>query len=1008
MRSFDYEAAKAPDFFQENRERPHSDHCYVLGDGSDPCWSLNGPWYFHYAESCREAIPGFQAPEVDCRGWDTIPVPSHIQLQGYGRPQYVNIQYPWDGSEALMPGQVPERYNPVGSYVKYFVLPEYMAGKRIFISFQGAESGLAVWCNGQYVGYGEDGFTPSEFELTPYLRPGENKLAAQVFQFTAASWCEDQDFFRFSGLFREVYLYAVPAVHVRDLKITTNLSGDFARAQVRLAMEAWGSGAARCRLYDGESLTAERTVTLGEAAELPVERPRLWSAENPALYRLEIAVLDDRGETTEVITEQVGLRRFEIRNGVMELNGRRILLRGVNRHEFSAERGRCVTEEETEKDILTMKRHNINAIRTSHYPNQSFFYRLCDRYGMYVLDEMNLESHGSWGMMDAGLIPLERHVPGDDPQWREAVVARAAAMYQRDKNHPSVLIWSCGNESYGGTNLLEASRYFHRMDTRPVHYEGATVDLRHPEISDLFSNMYWPAEAIREALERDSSKPAISCEYGHAMGNSFGNQQRYIQLADEVPAYQGGFIWDYIDQALTTKDCCGREFQGYGGDFGDRPNDGNFSGNGLVYSKDRSPSPKLREVKYLYQGLQVRIDAGQAEIANRYLFTNSCAFDCVAQLWREGALLAESPMETAVAPGERETYPLPLWPEKLDGEYTVIVSFRLRKDESWAPAGHEVAFGQWTGGAPAEPARPESGPEVVDGAWNLGVSGPDFRILFSKLHGGLVSYRYRGKELLKSQPRPNFWRAPTDNDRGCFAPARYAQWKIASLYSTAKEIPGVVPGWGRKAAWTVEHGDNWVQITYSHLLPTTPQGTCDLRYRVFSDGTVETALHTDAAKILGPMPEFGLLLEMDAGFRHVRWYGPGPEETYCDRKLGSKLGVYENLVEENMAAYLKPQECGNKTDVRWASVTDDSGTGLLFRGDQMEFSALPYTPWELENAAHPHELPPICHTVVRVAAKQMGLAGDDSWGAMPAPEYLLPAGEMTFSFTFRGVEREER
>ena len=412
----------------------------------------------------------------------------------------------------------------------------------------------------------------------------------------------------------------------------------------------------------------------------------------------------------------------------------------------------------------------------------------------------------------------------------------------------------------------------------------------------------------------------------------------------------------------------------------------------------------MREVKYLYQGLQVTISSQKAEIANRYLFTNSNQFECFVQLRREGACLAERRMETSVPPGSRKSYSLPLWPERLDdGEYTVLVSFRLRQDESWAPAGFEVAFGQWTGGAMAEPVRPSAAPEVVDGEGNLGIIGPDFKILFSKFHGGLISYRCQGKELLKTMPLPNFWRAPTDNDRGSFAPARYAQWKIASQYLTAKAIPGSLSGWGRKASWEVTRGGNWVQITYTYLLPTAPRESCTLQYRVFADGTVETTLSSSAARVLGPMPEFGVALKMEADFCHVQWYGPGPEESYCDRHLGCKMGIYENLVEENMAAYLRPQECGNHTNVRWASVTDDDGVGLLFRGGPMEFSALPYTPFELENAAHPHELPPVHSTVVRIAAKQMGLAGDNSWGAVAAPEHLLPAEEMNFHFTFRGI-----
>jgi len=1002
MRKFNYEATKSPDFFQENRLPPHSDHTFVFADGSEPRYSLNGLWYFCYAENYGKTVPDFYEAGVDCRTWNTIPVPSHLQLEGYGQPQYLNTQYAWDGSETLAPGQVPEKYNPVGSYVKYFTLPESFRGKRVYVSFQGAESALAVWLNGGYVGYGEDGFTPSEFELTELLQPGENKLAVQVFQYTSASWCEDQDFFRFSGLFREVYLYATPETHIRDLKVTCVLNDGFSQGTVCLAMDAEGSGTIHCQLLDGNTVAAEKTAVLGEKVTLSVDRPKLWSAEYPNLYRLEITVRNALGEVSERISQTVGLRRFEIRDGILELNGKRIVLRGVNRHEFSAVHGRCVTVEETEQDIITMKRNNINAIRTSHYPNQSFLYRLCDEYGIYVLDEMNLESHGCWIMLDEGLISEDQHVPGSVPEWREAVLARAGAMYNRDKNHPCVLIWSLGNESYSGRNFLEAADYFRRVDTRPVHYESIIHDPRYADATDIFSNMYWPAEAIRAALAEDASKPAISCEYGHAMGNSFGGQQRYIRLTDEVPAYQGGFIWDYIDQALFRKTSTGKTVLGYGGDFDDRPSDGNFSGDGLVYSGDRTPSPKMQEVKFLYQGLQIRIADGSAEITNRYLFTNSREFDCVVYLFREGTLLAQAPMDTAVAPGETKVYSLPLWPTALDGEYTVTVSFRLRRDARWAKAGHEVAFGQWTGGAAREEARPTQAPEVVDGAWNLGVSGDGFRILFSKSSCGLVSYRFHGKELIHTPPAPNFWRAPTDNDNGSLAPFRYAQWKIASLYLTTKDVPGVSSR--KEKPWRVEWGENWVEITFSYLLPTTPLTACTLSYRVFADGTVEAVLHSDAAKTLGSMPEFGLILKMDASYRHVRWYGYGPEETYCDRYMGGKIGIYENLVRDNMAQYLSPQECGNKTGVRWACVTDDSGVGLLFRGDKMEFSALPYTPHELENAAHIYELPEVCNTVVRLAAKQMGLGGDDSWGAVPAPEDLLPAEELTFRVTIRGVD----
>ena len=999
MREFEYAFVGDPAVFQDRRQPPHSDHRYLLPGGASPRLSLNGSWYFHYAENWAGAPEGFFEEDRDCRGWDVIGVPGHIQLAGYGRPQYVNIQYPWDGREAVEPGEAPEACSAVGSYVKYVRLPAYMEGMRVFISFQGAESGLAVWCNGRYAGYGEDGFTPSEFELTEFLRPGENKLAVQVFQYTSASWMEDQDFFRLSGLFREVYLYAVPAAHIRDMRITTPLSGDLSRGEVRVATEALGRGRIRCRLYGGGELAVQAEAPLGGEAALPVEHPRLWSAEDPWLYRLEIEVFDEAGALTETVDEQVGLRRFEIREGIMELNGRRILLRGVNRHEFSARRGRCITEEEMLRDVLTMKRMNINAVRTSHYPNQSAFYRLCDRYGLYVLDEMNLESHGAWEMVEMGRLDPARHIPGSDPKWREAVLARAEAMLRRDRNHPCVLIWSCGNESWGGENLRRAAQYFREADDRPVHYEGVVHTPEFQDTSDIFSNMYWPAERIREALARDSSRPAISCEYGHAMGSSFGNQERYIRLAEEAPAYQGGFIWDYIDQALVREDRYGGTWLGYGGDFDDRPHDGNFSGNGLVDSLNRAPTPKCQEVKYLYQNLAVRIGEGRAEITNRYLFTGSGRFACTVRLCREGVLLAERPMNTDVPPGESRSYPLPLWPERLDGEYTVTVSFRLRRDESWAKKGHEVAFGQWRGGRRAPAAHPDRTPQVVDGAANLGVRGEDFEILFSKQGGGMTSYRYGGRELLKSVPMPNFWRAPTDNDRGSLGPARYGQWKLASLYLSTGRLP--FEGGGERP-WEIRYGSSWVEMAYVYRLPTQPQGTCSARYRVFADGAVEVTLHTGAAGVLGPAPEFGLMWKMDADFHRLRWYGLGPEATYCDRQAGGRLGIWEDEA-GHMPPYLRPQECGAHTGVRWAAVTDEAGVGLLLEGEDMTFSALPYTPHELECAAHPHELPPVHYTVVRAAMKQMGLAGDDSWGARPAPEHLLPEGEMTFRFWMRGT-----
>ncbi len=1004
MEAFDYTILDDPRRFAEHRMPGHSDHRFFDPDGAEPVCSLNGDWFYRWSPNVAEAqraLAGFERSETDCTGWDTIRVPGHVELQGHGAPQYVNIQYPWDGAEALRPGDTPTRYNPVSTYVRSFTLPERFRGRRVYLSFQGAESALAVWLNGTYIGFGEDAFTPSEFEVTDALTEGENKLAVQVFRYTCASWCEDQDFFRFSGLFRDVLLYAIPRVHVFDLDLRQSVEADLSCAALRVTPAATAPGRAVCTLFDGSKAVARVAGALDAALTFRVPHPRLWSAEEPTLYRLEIEVLDADDVPTERIEEQIGFRRFEIRDGLMLLNGRRIVFRGVNRHEFSAQNGRCVTEAETERDIITMKRNNINAIRCSHYPNQTFFYRLCDRYGLYVIDETNLEAHGSWSMLAAGQITNDEHVPGDNPDWEARLVSRAESMLRRDRNHACVLIWSCGNESYGGTNFQAISRYFHRMDDRPVHYEGATVDTRHPEISDIFSNMYFPAEEIRDLLARDSSKPAISCEYGHAMGNSFGGQDRYIRLSEEVPAYQGGFIWDYIDQALLTRDRFGQPYLGYGGDFDDRPCDYDFSGDGLVYADTRVPSPKMQEVKYLYQPLRIEVGRDSVTVRNRSLFTNSAAYACRVTLAREGKTLSEAPLATAAAPGAAETYPLPLSLPDAPGEYTVTVSFHLREDTLWAEKGHEIAFGQGVFGQyePA-PGRIQH-MEIIEGGWNIGFRGEEFQILFSKLHGGLISYRYKGRELLQSIPAPNFWRAPTANDRGNFLAARRGQWKLASQYLTAKEIPATLgPDWTRPAGCRREGN----AVIYTYLMPTAPQTACTLRYTVEPDGTVEATLESDAPLSLGAPIEFGLLFKMRADCDRVRWYGLGPAETYADRKQGAKLSVYENRVADNMAGYLVPQECGAKQGVRWASVTDEGGLGLLFMGDGMQFSALPYTPFELENAAHPHELSPAHYTVIRAALGSLGVGGDDSWGRLTLPQYELDAAPLRFTCRFRAVD----
>ena len=1019
---FDYGKIKDPAFFAQNRVKAHSDHHYYknhreLAEKNETFrQNLNGLWKFQYARNLAEAPDGFEAEDFDCKGWEDIRVPAHIQMEGYDKPQYVNVQYPWDGHEAIEPGEIPTQFNPVASYVKYFTVPENMQGKRLFVSFQGVESGFALWCNGSYVGYSEDTFTPSEFELTSYLKEGENKLAVQVFKWTSGSWCEDQDFFRFSGIFRDVYLYSIPDTHVSDIRIKTILNDTYDRGNLEIVLEAIGNGKVELILtrQGEEAARTEVEIKDGQSTvvELTIEQPALWSAEQPNLYNLMIQVTDNQEQLQELIPQRVGFRRFAIEDGIMKLNGKRIVFKGVDRHEFSSRRGRVPNHDELLRDIVTMKRNNINAIRTSHYPNDSALYALCDEYGLYLIDECNMETHGMWDMVGRGVWPIEKALPGDRQEWKDLLLDRVNSMYQRDKNHPSIIIWSCGNESFGGSVIYEMSRLFHALDdTRLVHYEGVCNDRRYNDTSDMESRMYPSAAYVKDFLQKDRSKPYLLCEYTHAMGNSCGGMHKYTDLTDEEPLFQGGFIWDYIDQSIYHKDRYGKEVLGYGGDFDDRPCDYNFSGNGIAYGGERMPSPKMQEVKFNYQNISIQIQDDQFTVINKNLFTNTDVYDCKISLTLDGRQIADTKVDIGVEPLSQQTYQLPRWryltPWSKEepwmatdaGEYVVTVSFVLKEDTLWAQRGHEVAFGQGIYEIEAPQQRkPQSYMKVTDGTYNLGIKGEHFEVLFDKGGKGLVSYVYGGREMIKAIPKPNFWRAPTDNDNGNQMPFRYAQWKLASMY----QLNGI-PGSKEPNPVIVQDADK-VTVTYTYYLPTTPESSCEVAYTVTGDGTVHTALSYDPPKGIHDMPEFGMLFKFDADYENLTWYGYGPAETYCDRERGGKLGIHHNKVADNIAQYLVPQECGNHTHVRRASVTDNLGRGMEFSGKELSFSALPYTPHELENAMHSYELPPVYYTVVRVALQQMGVAGDDSWGARTHEEYLIDVTRpLKLEFDFKGI-----
>lgn len=998
-----------PRVFAVNRLPAHSDHLFYENEETAARGdmtlrqSLNGRWKFAYAQCPGEREKDFYREEFPCGGWDEIEVPGHIQLAGYDRCQYINTMYPWDGHSQLRPPRVSWEYNPVGSYVKYFDLEKGLRGKRTFLSFQGVETAFYVWLNGHFVGYGEDGFTPSEFEVTDFVRERDNKLAVEVYKRSSASWLEDQDFWRFSGIFREVYLYGTPDVHVEDLFVKTALDSEYIDGVLSLEarLSASGSGCDAAAgsswdavLTDGEGLTVCRDAGKVSAGtfclRMPVSQVKPWSAENPYLYHLKLRLYDQTGVLSEVVIQQVGFRQFELIDGVMCLNGRRLVFHGVNRHEFSPHTGRAIKEEEMLWDIRCLKQNNINAVRTSHYPNQSLWYRLCDQYGIYLIDEANLESHGSWQKM--GACEPSWNVPGNLPQWKEAVEDRAKSMLERDKNHPSVLIWSCGNESYAGEDIAAMASYFRERDPgRVVHYEGVFWNRDYDGISDMESRMYAKPRDIRAYLEQHPAKPYISCEYMHAMGNSCGNLQEYTALEREYALYQGGFLWDYLDQALYRTDPeSGKQALAYGGDFMDRPTDYSFCGNGLVFA-DRTPSPKMQEVKYLYQNLDLEPSAGRARIRNRQLFADTSEYSFCYRVQINGETVLEHWFEACVGPGETADMPMPLADSKAAGERGYLLLACLKRDTLWAEKGFEIAFGQTVEQripAACTPS-PDGNMRVIHGDVNIGIHGKGFSVLFSKQEGGMVSLCYDGCEMVKGQPpMPAFWRATTDNDRGCKFSWENGHFMAADLYRAIASVE-------------VVEEDQTVTVAYTYELPVKPKAICRVSYQIWADGAIAVHLVYQGQKGLGQLPIFGWRMTLPARFGRFRWYGKGPEENYSDRCEGARLGRFEYTVSGNLTPYLVPQECGLRTGVRFLAVEQESGPSLKISalGEPLQCSVLPYTALELENASHKEQLPPVSATVLTVCGFTRGVGGDDSWGAPVHSQYEVSAEE-TLEYRF--------
>jgi beta-galactosidase len=991
--------------------------------------SLNGRWKFHWVGRPDDRPRDFYRPEFDASNWNTIPVPSVWELQGYGIPIYTNVTYPWvDARGNVDPPHIPHDYNPVGSYRTEFEVPDTWAGRQTFIHFGSVYSAFYLWVNGEMVGYSQDSKTPAEFNITRHLRGGRNLLAVEVYRWSDGSYLEDQDMFRFGGIFRDVFLYSTPAVHIRDFFIRTSLDDSYRDATLdvtakvsNLSPQAAANYVVDLALFDAAGrpvaaranrpLATARTsqpVASGAEAVLrlsaPVPAPRKWSSEDPYLYTALLTLKDRAGRVVEVTGSRIGFRTIELRNAQLYINGVSIKIKGVNRHEHDPDTGRAIGYERMVQDIELMKRFNINAVRTSHYPNDERWYDLCDRYGIYVIDEANIESHGMGYRLDRTL--------GNKPEWELAHVDRTVRMVERDKNHPSVIFWSLGNEAGPGVNFVATSKAARAIDpTRPIHYE------RYNEVADVDSTMYPSVGSLEKEGNRQSSKPFFVCEYAHAMGNAVGNLKEYWDVFESHDRLIGGCIWDWVDQGLRKytdepPDAEGhrRWYYAYGGDYDDKPNDGNFVCNGLV-PPDRQVTPKLWEVKKVYQYIGLATDeasSGRVDVLNKYAFTNLDAFDISWTLSEDGSVIQQGDLAPIdLAPGQRTGITVPLKPvtPAAGAEYFLRVSFHLREATVWAPKGHEVAWEQFPvrfATAPAAPTRAVPGDarlavqETPAGVTlsGTGTGGGGFEARIGRATGTLVSLSYGGRPIIADTsaytagPQLNVYRALTDNDK--WLSRRFYDSGLSQLAHHVRSFR-VTPVNEQAARVDVEIDcDGFKSAGFTHRVS----------YTVFADGRILVQNRIEPRGDVPPLPKLGVEMRVSGDLDQFAWFGRGPWESYPDRKTAADVGLYRGTVSEQYTEYVRPQENGNKEDVRWAALTNAAGEGLLMVSESphLAVTVSHFTADDLDSARHRagepkkfSRLVPRREIIVSLDEQQMGLGGA-SCGPTPLEGYqcLLP------------------
>ncbi|MFE5320560.1 glycoside hydrolase family 2 TIM barrel-domain containing protein [Paenibacillus sp. NPDC056579] len=1003
-----------------NTEPPHADFIPYADaktaldnePGASPFYqSLNGNWKFMYTGAPSQVPDGFFDPSYSVEAWNTLPVPSCWQLHGYGRPLYSSCYYPFP----IDPPYVPND-NPVGCYRRSFTIPASWDERQLFLVFEGVDSAFHVWINGQLAGYGQGSHLPSEFRITPLLQPGENTIAVQVYQWCDGSYLEDQDKWRLSGIFRDVYLKATPDVHIRDIAVRTQFAEqtDDALLSVCLKVKHFAdtafSGTHQVKLslldeamksvYDGIAGTIKLQAGEEQVLELdvPVHAPLRWSAETPHLYSLILELVDERGRIAEAGTAAVGFRDIKINDGQLLVNGKPVILKGVNRNEFHPELGFTIPLESMIEDIRLMKQHNMNTVRLSHYPNDSRWLDLCDRYGLYVIDEADLETHGCHFIDNESFL-------AQDPLWEKPFLDRAVRMVERDKNHPSIIVWSLGNESGYGRNHDAMADWVRQADpSRPIHYERA----KDAPVVDIVSSMYPSLDAVIEEGEKSDPRPYLMCEFAHAMGNSVGNLKEYWDAVYKYRRLAGGLIWEWTDHGLLQKNESGESWYAYGGDFNDHPNSGNFCIDGLLFP-DRKLKASILEVKKVIEPVKVEpIDmlSGMVKVHNRYDFLSLDHLIGSWMLYCDGAVVEQGELPPLDIPaGEEATLFIP-WQSNCDpsnGEYWLHLSFTLREATRWASQGHEVAWADLP--IPLErrdvsviPVASMAALRAVETNATVSIAGNDFAIEFDKHRGELTAFQYHGVPLLLSGPKVQIWRATIDNDS-----RQSKEWKKFGYNDLQQRVQEVS---------FHRHNDRAIQFAVKRVLGAAGLPTCftmSTTYEIFGSGDVVISTEVVPREGLPPLPRLGLEMILPEGFDQFSWFGLGPHECYIDRKESGKLGIYSGTVQDQFVPYIKPQENGNKADARWAAITGIQGIGLFIGGmPTVNVSASHYAVDNLCEAEHIYDLIRLNETVIHIDYLQAPIGNHSCGEAPPLDTYLLKAQPMQFSIRLKPFFTRDR